>query len=77
MYMYMYILINHLAVQITVIISEVVVWPIVLNTKRRFMFLLTRDRFLNHYPTKPFVICQFDMFTFAISQTMCSILFFL
>ena len=40
------------------------------------MFLLTRDGFLNHGPMKPFVIYQFEMFTFFVSRTMCSILFF-
>ena len=40
------------------------------------MFLLTGDGFLNHCPIKPFVIYQFDMFTFFVSHTMCSILFF-
>ena len=52
------IIIDYLAVHITVIIS-VVLWPLVFNTKGRFMFLLT-----------------FEMFTFAVSRTMCSTLFF-
>ena len=57
-YIYIYIIIDNLAVHITVIIS-VVLWPLVFNTKGRFMFLLT-----------------FEMFTFVVSRTMCSILFF-
>ena len=34
------------------------------------MFLLTRDNFLNHCLMKPFVICQFDMFTFVVPHTI-------
>ena len=41
------------------------------------MFLLTRDGFLNHGPMKPFVIYQFEMITFVVLRTMCSILIFL
>ena len=45
------------------------------------MSLLTRDGFFNNYPVKPMVICQplsnFDMFTFVVSHTVCSILVFL
>ena len=45
------------------------------------MFSLTRDDLLNHCPRfHPLVICQpiskFDVFTFIVSHTMCSILFF-
>ena len=44
------------------------------------MLLLTRNGFLNHYPMKPFVICQpvskFDMFSFVVSHIKCSISFF-
>ena len=42
-----------------------------------FMFLLRRDGFLIYCPMKPFAICQFDMFTFVVSHTVCFILFFL
>ena len=42
-----------------------------------FMFSLTRDSFLNHHTMKPFVICQFKMFTFVVFRTICSLLFFL
>ena len=44
------------------------------------MSLLTRDGFLNNCPMKPFVIChpisKFDMLTFFVSHTVCSIFFF-
>ena len=52
--MYIFILIDHLAVRVTVMISAVI-----------YVFL-DRRWFLNHYPMKLFVICHFDIFTFSI-----------
>ena len=81
MYLYIYILIDHLAVCITVIIS-VLVRPIVFNTYRRCMLLLTRDGFLNHCPMKPLVMCQplskfeyvhFCCFTYSVFHIIFSI----
>ena len=40
------------------------------------MFLLTRAGVLNHCLMKPFVICQFEMFTFVVSHTMFPTYFF-